>query len=210
MPRLVCERQSTTFVNERPPERDYTRWRRSGKARHPGPRRRCGRQAGHQSATAARQIHSRCAQLPPGCLIAMEASSSAHHWARKLTALGLDARIIAAHLVSPYRLQGKGGKNDANDAAAICEAASRPTMHFVPVKTIAQQGMLCVHRLHQPHPWPAGRIRRRGIAKPQGVARMRERDHRRCHQRTSRPGPPGDRARAHPVARTRRPHRLVR
>ena len=133
-----------------------------------------------------------CAQLPPGCLIAMEASSSAHHGARKLTALGLDARIIAAHLVSPYRLQGKGGKNDANDAAAICEAASRPTMHFVPVKTIAQQGMLCVHRLHQPHPWPAGRIRRRGIAKPQGVARMLERDHRRCHQRTSRPGPPGD------------------
>ena len=153
---------------------------------------------------------ARCAQLPPGCLIAMEASSSAHHGARKLTALGLDARIIAAHLVSPYRLQGKGGKNDANHAAAICEAASRPTMHFVPVKTIAQQGMLCVHRLHQPHPWPADRIRRRGIAKPQGVARMRERDHRRCHQRTSRPGPPGDRARTHPVARTRRPHRLVR
>jgi transposase len=49
----------------------------------------------------------------------MEASSSAHHWARKLVALGLDARIIAAHLVAPYRLQGKGGKNDANDAVAI-------------------------------------------------------------------------------------------
>ena len=71
-----------------------------------------------------------CVQLPSGCLIAMEASSSAHHWARKLQALGLDARIIAAHLVAPYRLQGKGGKNDANDAAAICEAASRPQMHF--------------------------------------------------------------------------------
>ena len=90
-----------------------------------------------------------CAQLPPRCLIAMEASSSAHHWARKLVALGLDARIIAAHLAAPYRLQGKGGKNDANDAAAICEAASRPTMHFVPIKTIAQQGMLCVHRLRE-------------------------------------------------------------
>ena len=90
-----------------------------------------------------------CAQLPPGCLVAMEASSSAHHWARKLRALGLDARIIAAHLVSPYRLQGKGGKNDANDAAAICEAASRPTMLFVPVKTVSQQGMLCVHRLRE-------------------------------------------------------------
>ena len=90
-----------------------------------------------------------CVQLPSGCLIAMEASSSAHHWARKLQALGLDARIIAAHLVAPYRLQGKGGKNDANDAAAICEAASRPQMHFVPIKTIEQQSMLCVHRLRE-------------------------------------------------------------
>jgi transposase len=90
-----------------------------------------------------------CAQLPAGCMIAMEASSSAHHWARKLVGLSLDPRIIAAHLVSPYRLQGKGGKNDANDAAAICEAASRPTMRFVPIKTVTQQGMLCVHRLRE-------------------------------------------------------------
>jgi transposase len=90
-----------------------------------------------------------CAQLPPGCLVAMEASSSAHHWARKLVALGLDARIIAAQLVTPYRLQGKSGKNDANDAAAICEAASRPQMHFVPIKSIEQQSMLCVHTLRE-------------------------------------------------------------
>ena len=90
-----------------------------------------------------------CAQLPAGCLVAMEASSSAHHWARKLVALGLDARIIAAHLVAPYRLQGKGGKNDANDAAAICEAASRPQLHFVPIKSVEQQSMLCVHRLRE-------------------------------------------------------------
>jgi transposase len=90
-----------------------------------------------------------CAQLPAGCLIAMQASSSAHHWARKLVALGLDARIIAAHLVGPYRLQGKSGKNDANDAAAICEAASRPTMRFVAIKTVVQQGMLSVHRLRE-------------------------------------------------------------
>jgi Transposase/Transposase IS116/IS110/IS902 family len=79
----------------------------------------------------------------------METSSSAHHWARKLIALGLDARIIAAQLVSPYRKQGTSGKNDANDAAAICEAASRPQMHFVPVKSIEQQSMLCVHRLRE-------------------------------------------------------------
>lgn len=90
-----------------------------------------------------------CAQLPAGCVVAMEASSSAHHWARKLIALGLDARIIAAPLVAPYRLQGKSGKNDANDAAAICEAASRPQMHFVAVKSIEQQSMLCIHRLRE-------------------------------------------------------------
>ncbi len=90
-----------------------------------------------------------CAQLPPGCLVAMEACGGAHHWARKLIDLGLNAKIIAAHMVAPYRLQGKGGKNDANDAAAVCEAASRPNMHFVPVKTTVQQGILCVHRLRE-------------------------------------------------------------
>ena len=90
-----------------------------------------------------------CAQLPAGCVVAMETSSSSHHWARKLIALGLDARIIAAQLVSPYRKQGASGKNDANDAAAICEAAGRAQMHFVPVKSIEQQSMLCVHRLRE-------------------------------------------------------------
>ena len=49
----------------------------------------------------------------------------------------------------PLRLQGKSGKNEANDAAAICEAASRPTMHFVPVKSIEQQNMLRIHRLRE-------------------------------------------------------------
>jgi transposase len=90
-----------------------------------------------------------CAQLPVGCVVAMEGCAGAHHWTRKLIALGLNARIIAAHLVAPYRLQGKGGKNDANDAAAVCEAASRPNMNFVPVKTTVQQGLLCVHRLRE-------------------------------------------------------------
>ena len=65
-----------------------------------------------------------CAQLPAGCVVGMEACSSAHHWARKLRALGLDARLIAAHFVSPYRMEGRGGKNDATDAAAIL--AKRP------------------------------------------------------------------------------------
>ena len=90
-----------------------------------------------------------CVRLPAGCVVAMEASSSAHHWARKLIGFGLDARIISAQLVSPYRSQGATGKNDANDSAAICEAASRPTMRFIPVKSIEQQSMLCVHRLRE-------------------------------------------------------------
>jgi transposase len=79
----------------------------------------------------------------------MEACSGAHHWARKLISLGFDARLIAAHFVTPYRMQGSGGKNDANDAAAICEAASRPSMRFVSVKTPQQQAMLSVHRLRE-------------------------------------------------------------
>jgi transposase len=90
-----------------------------------------------------------CAQLPAGCIVAMEACSSAHHWARKLLAMGLVPRLIAAHFVTPYRMEGKGGKNDAADAAAICEAASRPKMRFVPVKTCTQQGILSVHRLRE-------------------------------------------------------------
>jgi transposase len=86
-----------------------------------------------------------CAKLPPGCLVAMEACTGAHHWARLLTKLGLKVRLISPHLVAPYRRQGKTGKNDANDAAAVCEAASRPDMHFVPAKTVEQQGILSVH-----------------------------------------------------------------
>ncbi len=90
-----------------------------------------------------------CEQLPRHCLVAMEACSGAHHWARCLRAMGLDARLISAEFTAAYRLQGHTGKNDANDAAAICEAASRPRMRFVPVKTTAQQGLLTLHRLRE-------------------------------------------------------------
>ena len=90
-----------------------------------------------------------CAQLPAGCVVAMEACSSAHHWARKLRSLGLDARLIAASFVSPYRMEGKSGKNDMTDAAAICEAASRPMMRFVPVKSCEQQGVMSLHRVRE-------------------------------------------------------------
>jgi transposase len=90
-----------------------------------------------------------CAQLPAGCVVAMEACSSAHHWARRLRALGLDVGLIAANFVTPYRMEGKSGKNDATDAAAICEAASRPSMRFVPVKTCEQQGVMSLHRVRE-------------------------------------------------------------
>ena len=91
-----------------------------------------------------------CTQnLPDGCVVAMEACSSAHAWARRLVGRGFDARLIAAHFVSPYRMEGKGGKNDMTDAAAVCEAASRPTMRFVPIKTAEQQGVMTLHRVRE-------------------------------------------------------------
>jgi transposase len=88
------------------------------------------------------------AALPP-CLIAMEACSGAHHWARQFQALGHSVKLIAPKFVIPYRLSGKRGKNDAADAAAICEAAQRPQMRFVPAKSLEQQGQLCLHRVRQ-------------------------------------------------------------
>lgn len=80
-------------------------------------------------------------------IVAMESGSGAHHWARALRGLGHDARIIDPRLVAPYRHQGRLGKNDSNDAEAICEAAGRPHMRFVPIKSAEQQALLVVHRL---------------------------------------------------------------
>jgi transposase len=73
----------------------------------------------------------------------MEACSGAHHWARELTELGHDVRLIPPMYVKPYV---KRGKSDAIDAAAICEAVTRPTMRFVAVKTVEQQALLSLHR----------------------------------------------------------------
>lgn len=86
------------------------------------------------------------AQQQPA-VVAMEAGSGAHHWARELIKQGHEARIIDPRFVAPYRTQGRSGKNDANDAVAICEAAGRPRMRFVPVKNLEQQAVLMVHRL---------------------------------------------------------------
>ena len=82
------------------------------------------------------------AQLPV-CLIGIEACAGSHYWARELIKLGHDARLMAAQFVTPYR---KSGKNDANDAEAICEAVGRPNMRFVPVKSEEAQAVLAVHR----------------------------------------------------------------
>jgi transposase len=111
------------------------------------------------------------------CVVAMEACGSAHFWARKLQSLGHTVRVIAPQFVKPYV---KGNKHDTADAAAICEAASRPSMRFVPVKTADMQAILALHRVRN------GMIKARtaqanqlrgllaefGIAIPQGVARL--------------------------------------
>jgi transposase len=83
------------------------------------------------------------AQLPP-CLIGMEACSGAHEWARRFSQHGHTVRLMAPKFVAPYR---KSGKNDGNDAEAICEAVSRPSMRFVPVKSVEQQAVLTLHRV---------------------------------------------------------------
>ncbi|MDE2300122.1 MAG: IS110 family transposase, partial [Burkholderiales bacterium] len=88
------------------------------------------------------------AALPP-CTIGIEACSSAHHWARLFAGHGHTVKLMAPKLVTPYRMSGKRGKNDAADAAAICEAVQRPNMRFVPVKTAEQQSRLMVHRARQ-------------------------------------------------------------
>jgi transposase len=77
------------------------------------------------------------------CLIGMEACATAHHWARTLRALGHEVRLMPPHYVKAYV---KRNKNDAADAEAICEAVTRPSMRFVPVKSVEQQGTLMLHR----------------------------------------------------------------
>jgi transposase len=80
------------------------------------------------------------------CLIGMEACGSAHHWARKIQAMGHTVRLMAPQFVKPYV---KTNKNDAADAEAICEAVARPNMRFVPIKKVEQQAVLALHRVRQ-------------------------------------------------------------
>ena len=83
------------------------------------------------------------ANLPP-CLIGMEACPGAHYWARELMKGGHAVKLMAAQYVKAYV---KGNKNDGNDAAAICEAVSRPGMRFVAINTEAQQDTQMLHRI---------------------------------------------------------------
>jgi transposase len=82
----------------------------------------------------------------PPCLIGLEACSGAHEWARRFGTFGHTVKLMAPRFVAPYR---KNGKNDGNDAEAICEAVSRPQMRFIPIKTPEQQAVLCLHRVRQ-------------------------------------------------------------
>jgi transposase len=77
------------------------------------------------------------------CLVGMEACATAHHWARELIALGHEVKLMPPAYVKAYV---KRNKNDAADAEAICEAVTRPSMRFVPVKDVAQQSVLMLHR----------------------------------------------------------------
>jgi transposase len=135
---------------------------------------------GHQklSKTLRRSaVRSFFAQLPP-CVVAMEACATSHYWGRELVKLGHEVRLMASQFVLPYR---KGGKNDANDAEAICEAGGRPNMHFVALKTARQQSVLMVHRartLSVAHRTAQvnqirGLLGEFGIIVPKGVPRLR-------------------------------------
>ena len=101
-----------------------------------------------QPKVARAKLNAVIAALPP-CLIGMEACSGAHYWARQFQAHGHTVKLMAPKLVAPYRMSGKQGKNDAADAAAICEAVRRPNMRFVPIKSEEQLSRLMVHRARQ-------------------------------------------------------------
>lgn len=123
------------------------------------------------------EVESFFAGLEP-CLIGVEASGGAHYWFRVLSRLGHTVRLIAPQFVKPYV---KSQKNDANDAEAICEAVSRPSMRFVPAKKIEQQDLQCLHRVRsrligcrtQLVNQIRGLLAEYGIVIPQHVAQLR-------------------------------------
>ena len=116
------------------------------------------------------------------CVVGIEACHSSHYWARQLLALGHEVRLIPTQYVKPFL---RGGKNDANDAEAICDAASRTAIHWVPVKSAEQQAVQALHRtrerlIHE-RTAKANQIRsllaEEGIVCAKGIARLRRRIH---------------------------------
>jgi transposase len=91
------------------------------------------------------QLMQTMAQLEP-CLIGIEACGGAHYWARRFAEFGHQVKMMSPQFVKPYR---KSDKNDRNDAEAICEAVTRPSMRFVAVKSVEQQDMLTMHRVRE-------------------------------------------------------------
>ena len=122
------------------------------------------------------QLSAFIAQLPP-CLIGMEACGSAHYWARQFQAFGHTVKLMSPQFVKPYV---KSNKNDTQDAEAICEAVTRPSMRFVAIKTVEQQDIQSLHRIR------SGLVQRRtalanqirgllneyGIIIPQGITQL--------------------------------------
>ncbi len=116
------------------------------------------------------------ARLEP-CLVGMEACAGAHYWARKLQAQGHTVKLMAPQFVKPYV---KANKTDAADAEAICEAVTRPSMRFVPIKNADQQAVLSLHRARQgfvkSRTAQANQIRgllgEYGIVVPQGISHV--------------------------------------
>ena len=111
------------------------------------------------------------------CLVGIEAFGTSHHWAREIRALGHDVRLMPASYVKPYV---KRGKTDAADAEAICEAVTRPTMRFVPVKSAEQQAVLMLHRTRELLVRQRtmlvnalrGHMAELGVIAPQGISRV--------------------------------------
>src|SRR6202166_4482996 len=91
------------------------------------------------------QLMKTIAQLEP-CVIGIEACGGAHYWARRFAEHGHQVKMMSPQCVKPYR---KSDKNDRNDAEAICEAVTRPSMRFVAVKSVEQQDMLTLHRVRE-------------------------------------------------------------
>jgi transposase len=118
-------------------------------------------------------------RVAPGAEIGMEACAGAHHWGRRLAALGYRVKLIAPQFVKPYV---KSNKSDRNDAEAICEAMSRPSMRFVELKNVEQQDIQAVHRVRaelvKQRTAKVNQIRglvgEYGLVAPQGVSYVRK------------------------------------